>query len=486
MQSELKKRLQQVRKVDINFYQKYLGDLYSQINKRRDFEDLYSYLDRTSGYLGKAIVKKNQDDKKFILPISWLFSLSTKLEINLQDSFIKKYPTLCPYCLETECVCLKTDKRPLRDIPVFKMREIMDSQYETIINTVDTYNLDRAVKNIVGIFNVNETIWRFAGPWHHIAKIHEEIAEIQEAYVGFVKKEKLLDNVAEEIADVFAWILGAWAITYPGQSLDDGFIDYYHSKDCPLCGKFPCDCKPFDSRFDSLIDMKQIDNVKEELKLLAELLPMQYGLSELIKSYDLVANTKNEPAAKESLAQTRDFLREIENNIHPSDRNRTKVLVIVDRIKRNIDAILRLDPSKSVKLGVDNPQNSKSKKFDVFLSYSTIDKDEARKIESFLSRRKYKVFLSEKTINPSEEWKEEIREALENSKLLCILATPNSLKSEWVIREHGAAWGLRIRTLPVLFQCATKDLPDILRDHQAINFHEISKIVDVIKKISKV
>jgi len=28
------------------------------------------------------------------------------------------------------------------------------------------------------IFPVNEAIWHFAGAWHHIAKIHEEIAEI--------------------------------------------------------------------------------------------------------------------------------------------------------------------------------------------------------------------------------------------------------------------------------------------------------------------
>jgi hypothetical protein len=44
---------------DIAFYQNYIEKLYLPINKKRDFEDLYGYLHRTAGYLGKSIILKN-------------------------------------------------------------------------------------------------------------------------------------------------------------------------------------------------------------------------------------------------------------------------------------------------------------------------------------------------------------------------------------------------------------------------------------------
>ncbi len=120
-----------------------------------------------------------------------------------------------------------------------------------------------------------------------------------------------------------------------------------------------------------------------------------------------------------------------------------------------------------------------NKKYDVFLSYSMADRDEARAMESFLTKKRLKVFLSEKDIKPGSKWEDEIKEALRNSNLLCMLVTPNSLRSDWIISEYGAAWSQDIRILPVLFQCSAKDLPEGLRNYQAVNFHEMSKIVQV-------
>ncbi len=457
--------------IDMSFYQKYIDDVYSVINKKRDFEHLYCYLDRTVGYLGKSVITKTQVDKAFILPISWLFSVSTKLKINLQDAFLRKYPGICPYCLESQCVCFKTSKNPLKAMPAYKMGQEMSFKYETMRNTEKIFNFDKAIKNVTEIYSVNEAIWHFAGAWHHIAKIHEEIAEIHEAYSSYKKGEKPLEAVGEEIADVLAWILGVWGILHPNRSLDDAFIDYYF-EGCSLCKSSPCQCELYDSRPDSLIDFRQLNIVKENLDALATILPTyQEDISELIKSYDYVLKKQSIPIAKVSVSQTKDKLGKIKELISTNGVDETS-LAIINTILDISETILRLEEPKSVK----------AEEYDIFLSYSSIDKDEARKLESFLSKKRIKVFSSEKELVPGSKWELDIKNALTNSKLVCLLATPNSLNSEWVTTEWGAAWALDIRILPILLNCSTQDLPERLRAYQAIDFHNMDKIIEILKK----
>jgi len=346
----------------------------------------------------------------------------------------------------------------------------MSFRYETMLNTETTFNFNDAVKNVMGIFSVNETIWHFAGAWHHIAKIHEEIAEIHEAYSSYKKEEKLLEAVAEEVADVFAWIIGAWGILFPAKSLDDAFIDYYF-EGCSVCKSSPCQCDLYDSRPDSLIDFKRLAVVKENLDALVTILPKyQEDISELIKSYEFALKTHNAPIAKVSVSQTKDKLEKIKELISTNGVDPTS-LSIINTIISISETILRLE----------EPMSTKTREYDIFLSYSSTDKDEARKLETFLSAKKISVFLSEKELTPSSKWETDIKEALVNSKMLCLLATPNSLKSEWVTTEWGAAWAQNIRILPVLFQCSAKDLPERLRAYQSIAFYEMDKIIDVLK-----
>ena len=106
--------------------------------------------------------------------------------------------------------------------------------------------------------------------------------------------------------------------------------------------------------------------------------------------------------------------------------------------------------------------------FDVFLSYATADKDEAREIHGELTRRGKKCFLSEKTLKPGDRFSDEIRNAIVSSKEVWILVSPNSNKSAWVQREVSAAWALSKHTVPILFRCSPGDLPDILDDAHAI------------------
>ncbi len=471
MESALKAQMLEKQKIDMTFHQDYLTGLYAKINQQRRFEDFYGYLDRASGFLGIAIEKRTEGDKKFILPISWLFSLSTSLKIDLQGAFIKRYPAVCPYCLEAECICLETEKRPRADMPINKIWEFMDSKYESILNTVDVYNLDKAVETIRAIYPLNKTIWRFSGEWYHIARIHKEIAEIHEAYGSYKKNEKSLEGVGEEIADVLAWIVGAWGIMYPDKSLDNSFLKYY-AADCPLCRKYPCKCDLYDSKSDILVDINRLGGVKLELESLLPILPAQAEIRKLIKSYQDVLTRQHGPAAREVASKTIDILDEVESSISITDPNSAKILSTVRALKKEINTILR----------VGEPVVRAKESYDIFLSYSSDDKDEARELDAFLSKtHKLRVFRSEKDIQPGGMWENEIQEALANSKMLCILATPNSLKSEWVTTEWAAAWALKIPIIPILLRCSIHDLPQRLQSHQAIDFHKKEKILEAMK-----
>ena len=115
--------------------------------------------------------------------------------------------------------------------------------------------------------------------------------------------------------------------------------------------------------------------------------------------------------------------------------------------------------------------------YDVFLSYSAKDSELARKIYDEILGAGGKVFLAEKSIEPGAEFAEEIRIALRESSELWLLVSPNSVKSEWVISEWGAAWILDKRIIPILFRCTPESLPDRLRRLQCIDFHEYQGIV---------
>ena len=457
----MNKQLLERENFSINYYQKFLNDLYLDLNRGRTVDDIYGYLARTCGYLGKAIILGSPDRSKFVQPISWLLSLSTKLTVDLQEAFCRKYPGICPNCLEAPCICARTNKMPSRPLSAEKMNEELYFRFEAFRSTIKVVNLDQAIRNITEIYPVNELVWLFSGPWRQVTKIYEEASEIHEAISGYQKGMRHLPSVASELVDVLAWIVGAWGIIFPKESLDDTFITYYLDG-CPVCISFPCKCGLHSSRPTGLVNYNQLATVREKIDELSKLLPdYQDDMAELSKSLDHVIQSQSDPAAKVIVSQTKDAIEKIKQTILITDTENVR--------GENEDEV----------------QPKLSTPYDVFLSYSTKDKVEAKKIETFLTKKKINVFLSEKDILPGSKWKNDIQDALTGSRMVCILATPNSVKSEWVATERGAAWALKIRIVPILLRCSVNDLPEMLRDYQAVDFHEMAKIVEVVKSQSK-
>ena len=76
----------------------------------------------------------------------------------------------------------------------------------------------------------------------------------------------------------------------------------------------------------------------------------------------------------------------------------------------------------------------------------------------------------------------EIREALIESKEVCIVFSPSALNSEWVLSEWAAAWVLDKRIVPLLYQMPPAKLPERLRKFHAMDFSQLNKFVDQVKK----
>lgn len=113
----------------------------------------------------------------------------------------------------------------------------------------------------------------------------------------------------------------------------------------------------------------------------------------------------------------------------------------------------------------------------MFLSYASGDSKEAQNIYDLITAAGGKAFLSEKSLRAGDDFAEAIRKALHASTELWLLLSPNSLRSEWVISEWGAAWALRKRIIPILFRCGPTDAPDRIRRLHCVDFHNCPALI---------
>jgi TIR domain-containing protein len=119
--------------------------------------------------------------------------------------------------------------------------------------------------------------------------------------------------------------------------------------------------------------------------------------------------------------------------------------------------------------------------YDVFISYAAANTSEANKLYEAVQQAGGRAFLAAKGINPGEDFADKIRDALAGSTELWLLASPNSLQSDWVVSEWGAAWALKKPIIPILHRCSVNELPDRLQRLQVIDFYRYQELIDTKK-----
>lgn len=306
--------------------QEFLHELYGEVNKSREWDYLIGFLNRTTSYLCKKVVEKKHTPDLFVKPLSWLFEIASKFDIDVSESFFKKYPLICPYCMTKPCVCFKTNKQPYIDIQPYEIEGTMLDKYKALEENF-TKDFDLACKNIFELYPNNEIIWHYAGPWVQFVKLSEEIGELHEAISRFEKGAKPLETIKGEIADVFAWILSLWITVYPKKGLQAVFNNYYY-KGCPVCNNKPCLCGDRNNRIGELLDIEPYKEIGDYLVSLSNYIPLEHrgALDKIKKSIDSVIQTQKETIANAALAQTITELRKLREALPKLDKKGDSIM----------------------------------------------------------------------------------------------------------------------------------------------------------------
>lgn len=85
---------------------------------------------------------------------------------------------------------------------------------------------------------------------------------------------------------------------------------------------------------------------------------------------------------------------------------------------------------------------------DVFISYSTKQAQYAEKIKQLLIKNDLSVWMAPDSIPPSEDYLDEIPNALANTKVVLLILTPDAELSKWVPREIATAIGANKTVIP--------------------------------------
>lgn len=298
----------------ISEFQGYFKGLFGNSNKDRNVEYIYSYLTRNCSYLSRSILREGDNKNYFVKSFSWLFALSEKLEINLEEALRKKFPDVCPYCISSPCICAETAKKPPQYKAEWEIKRELEHKYLALTNfqPAGSFSINNAVLSVNKIYPANRAVWAAYGSTYHFSRLFEEIGEVHEAYGAFVSNERTIANTRDELADVFAWLLSAWGIQNKETPLSDALIEYYY-EGCPVCRSNPCKCHDYSSRVQSLVRIEDLDEFKQLIVEVLKLSPEKSAsLLEISTSLDTVKESKSTTEAKRVVAQGLEVLNQVE------------------------------------------------------------------------------------------------------------------------------------------------------------------------------
>ncbi len=124
---------------------------------------------------------------------------------------------------------------------------------------------------------------------------------------------------------------------------------------------------------------------------------------------------------------------------------------------------------------------------DIFISYSSEDREFADKIAQDLKKNGYNTFY-DKEILPGEEWENRLNHELQKAKNLIVILSPNYTRSQWTQQELEAAALSeskgQIKIIPILIE--DTEIPLFLKSKLYADFrHDYSDALNtVIKALS--
>jgi len=101
-----------------------------------------------------------------------------------------------------------------------------------------------------------------------------------------------------------------------------------------------------------------------------------------------------------------------------------------------------------------------SKKYDIFISSQSKDREWVRSLVNALSEQALRVWYDEVEIKPGDLWRDQIEEGLRESTYVVFVITPETARSNWMAVELGAALALQKPVIPVVAEdTPPEDIP---------------------------
>jgi len=85
---------------------------------------------------------------------------------------------------------------------------------------------------------------------------------------------------------------------------------------------------------------------------------------------------------------------------------------------------------------------------DIFISYSSHDREKAEQLTELLSSAGLSVWIDKQGIGAATSWSGEIVDAIDNCRAFIVLLSPSSAKSKNVVREVALAFEKNKKLLP--------------------------------------
>ena len=120
----------------------------------------------------------------------------------------------------------------------------------------------------------------------------------------------------------------------------------------------------------------------------------------------------------------------------------------------------------------------------VFLSYSRKDRERAQRIADVLRERHFGVFRDTDDILPTEEWRERLKQLIEEADTIVFLLSPHSVQSEVCAWEIELAASLNKRIAPIVIdEVDTALIPPLLARLNFIFCTERDRFVDAVDSL---
>ncbi|MFM7166577.1 MAG: toll/interleukin-1 receptor domain-containing protein [Planctomycetaceae bacterium] len=122
--------------------------------------------------------------------------------------------------------------------------------------------------------------------------------------------------------------------------------------------------------------------------------------------------------------------------------------------------------------------------YQVFVSHATADKWIATIFCEKIDATGATSFRDDRDINGGDSIPDSIRTAIQVSRELVVLLTPDSIERPWVLLEVGAAWGRRkdYRIVPVLCHVTFDAIPDIIEGKKAFHINDFDTYLAELKR----